>query len=102
MNQFEKILKFRVVLSTSGLDICRRGIKVTACDFAEIAFHVHIFVLGSGVMGTCRNDKVQTHIWLKFGRMPSIYIYGALMVLNFCGNRGWGLGTRAKLLGVSN
>ena len=35
-----------------------------------------------------------------FGRVLSIY--GALLLLNFCGDRGRGLGARTKLLGVSN
>ena len=29
-------------------------------------------------------------------------VYGALMLLNFCGDRGRGLEARTKLLGVSN
>ena len=29
-------------------------------------------------------SKVQSHFWLKFGRVISIY--GALMLLNFCGD----------------
>ena len=32
-------------------------------------------------------SKVQSHFWLKFGMVTSIY--GALMLLNFCGD--WGL-----------
>ena len=55
MNQIEKILKFQVVLSSGGLDICRRRIKVTACDLAETGHHVHVLFLESGVTGTCRN-----------------------------------------------
>ena len=45
-------------------------------------------------------SKVRSHFWLKFGVVPSIY--GALMLLNFCGDWGRGLGARTKLLGVSN
>ena len=45
-------------------------------------------------------SKVHGHFWLKFGVVPSIY--GALMLLNFCGDWGRGLGARTKLLGVSN
>ena len=45
-------------------------------------------------------SKVHNHFWLKFGMEPSIY--GALMLLNFCGDWGRGLGARTKLLGVSN
>ena len=37
-------------------------------------------------------SKVHGHFWLKFGRVPSIY--RALMLLNFCGDRGRGLGAR--------
>ena len=43
---------------------------------------------------------VQSHFWLKFGRVLSIN--GELMLLNFCADWGRGLGARAKLLGVSN
>ena len=32
-------------------------------------------------------SKVRSHFWLKFGMVTSIY--GALMLLNFCGD--WGL-----------
>ena len=45
-------------------------------------------------------SKVQSHFWLKFGMVTSIY--GALMLLNFCGDWGRGLGARTKLLGISN
>ena len=36
-------------------------------------------------------SKVHGQFWLKFGMVTSIY--GALMLLNFCGDwgRGWGL-----------
>ena len=40
---------------------------------------------------------VHGHFWLKFGMVTSIY--GALMLLNFCGNRGRGLGLELNLLG---
>ena len=45
-------------------------------------------------------SKVHGHFWLKFGMVTSKY--GALMLLNFCGNRMRGLEARTKLLGVSN
>ena len=45
-------------------------------------------------------SKVRSHFWVKFGMAPSIY--RALMLLNFCGDWGRGLGARTKLLGVSN
>ena len=45
---FEKIQKFRVILSSGGLDICRRAIKVTVCDSAETGPHIHIFFLSQG------------------------------------------------------
>ena len=45
-------------------------------------------------------SKARSHFWLKFGRVLSIY--RALMLLNFCGNRGRGLGARTKPFGVSN
>ena len=44
--------------------------------------------------------KVHGHFWFKFGRVLSVY--GALMLLNLCGDWGRGLGARAKLLGVLN
>ena len=36
---------------------------------------------------------VQSHFWLKFGMLTSIY--GALMLLNFCGD--WGGGCELEL-----
>ena len=42
-------------------------------------------------------SKVRSHFWLKFGMVPSIY--GALMLLNFCGNRGGGWGLEVNILG---
>ena len=73
-------------------------------------------IFKSGVTGTCRNEdkewksmdvsispyisKVQSHFWLKFGMVTSIY--GALMLFNFCGDWGRGLGATTKLLKVSN
>ena len=44
-------------------------------------------------------SKVNGHFLLKLGRVPSIY--GALMLLNFCGNQGRRLGTGTKLFGIS-
>ena len=49
----------------------------------------YIFFLDSGVTGKCRNG----HFWLKFGRVTSIY--GALMLLIFCGG---GLGLELSFL----
>ena len=43
---------------------------------------------------------VNGHFCLKFGRV--LFIYGELVLLNFCGDWGRGLGARTKLLGVSN
>ena len=43
-------------------------------------------------------SKVHGHFGHKFGMVPSKY--WALMVFNFCGDRG--LGARTKLFGVSN
>ena len=45
-------------------------------------------------------SKVHGHFWLKFGIVTSIY--GALMLLNFCGDWGRELGARTKLLLVLN
>ena len=43
-------------------------------------------------------DPTYIYIFLKFGRVLSIY--KVLMLLNFCGDRG--LAAKAKLLGVLN
>ena len=88
--------------------------KVTAPDSAKSGPHIHIFFLIQGLrvrveMGTkgvcvCVASispyisKVRSHFWLKFGMVTSIY--EALMLLNFCGDWGRGLGARTKLLGV--
>ena len=102
--------------------------KVTASESAKPGPHIHIFFLIQGLrvsvdMGTksekvcmcvcvCVCDafllasispyisKVHSHFWLKFGMVTSIY--GALMLLNFCGDRGRGLGDTTKLRGVLN
>ena len=42
-------------------------------------------------------SKVHGHFWLKFRMEPSIY--GALMVINFCGDRGGGWGLELNFLG---
>ena len=42
-------------------------------------------------------SKVHGHFWLKFGMEPSIY--GAFMLLNFCGDRGRGWGLELNFLG---
>ena len=59
--------------------------KVCVCVLASISPYI---------------SKVRSHFWLKFGMVTSIH--GALMLLNFCGDWGRGLGARTKLLGVSN
>ena len=96
--------------------------EATASDSAKPGPQIHIFFLIQGLrvsveMGTKSEKvfvcdafllvfispyiyKVQSHFWLKFGMVTSIY--EALMLLNFCGDRGRGLGARTKLLGVSN
>ena len=97
--------------------------KVTASDSSKSGPHIHSFFLSQGSrvrveMGTKSEkvcmcmwrffvgvyspyiSKVRSHFWLKFGMVTSIY--GALMLLNFCGDWGRGLGARAKLLWVSN
>ena len=43
-------------------------------------------------------SKVHGHFWLKFGRLLSIY--GVLMLLNFCGDRGGGWGLELIFLGL--
>ena len=127
-NQLEKIRKFRVVLSFENHETRGTAKKVTASDSAKPGPHIHIFFFSQGSrvsveMGTksekvcmcvcvCVCDafllasispcisKVHGHFWFKFGMVTSIY--GALMLLNFCGDWGRGLGARTKLLGVSN
>ena len=42
-------------------------------------------------------SKVRSHFWLKFGMGPSIY--GALILLNFCGDWGGGWGLELNFLG---
>ena len=55
MNQLEKIQKFRVVLSSGNLDICRRAIKVTAFDSSKTGPHVLFFLIRShGNMKKCQ------------------------------------------------
>ena len=80
-NQLEKIRKFRVVLSSGSHETGSRAKKMTASISPYIS-------------------KVRSHFWLKFRMETSIY--GALMLLNFCGDWGRGLRARTKLLGVSN
>ena len=46
---------------------------------------------GRGIKVTARDSAIGGHFWLKFGRVLSIY--GALMLLNFCGD----LSTRLEL-----
>ena len=41
-------------------------------------------------------SKVHGHFWLKFGMVPSLY--RALMLLNFCGDWGRGLGAELNFL----
>ena len=47
MNQLDKILKFQVILSYGGLNICRKAIKVTKCDLAETRTP-YTYFLGQG------------------------------------------------------
>ena len=112
-NQLKKFRKFRVVLSSGSHETRGTAKKVTASDSAKPGPHIHIFFLSQGSrvnveMGTKREkvcmclcdafllasispyiSKVHGHFWLKFGRVLSVY--GALMLLNFCGYRGRGL-----------
>ena len=69
---WNQLKKFRVVLSSGSHENGSRAKKVTASDSAKPGPHIQIF------------------------------FFGALMLLNFCGDRGRGLGARTKLLGVSN
>ena len=110
-NQLKKFRKFRDVLSSGSHKTGSTAKKVTASESAKPGPHIHIFFLSQGSrvsveMGTkskkvcmCVCDafllasissytsKVHGHFWLKFGMVLSIY--GALMLLNFCGD--WGL-----------
>ena len=98
--------------------------KVTASESAKPGPHIHIYFLSQGSrLGVERGtksekvcvcvcdafllasispyiSKVRSHFWLKLDRLLSVY--GVLMLLNFCGDWGRGLGARTKLLGVSN
>ena len=82
-----------------------RAIKVAACDSAETRPHTlgsrervemtttsekYVCVCGAFVLASISAyiSKVKSHFWLKFGM--GLSIYGALMLLNFCGNRGRG------------
>ena len=80
-------LRVRVEMGTKSEKVCM-CVCVYVCD-AFLLASISPYI-----------SKVHGHFWLKFGMVPSIY--GALMLLNFCGDRGRGLGARTKLLGVSN
>ena len=98
-NQLEKIRKFRVVLSSGSHETGSTAKKVTASDSAKPGPHKHIYFLSQASrvrveMGT-KAEKVCLCV-----RAPSMY--EALMLLNFCGDRGRGLVAGMKLLRVSN
>ena len=78
-------LRVRVEMGTKSEKVC---MCVCVCD-AFLLASISPYI-----------SKVRSHFWLKFGRVLSIY--EALMLLNFCGNRGRGLVARTKLLKVSN
>ena len=77
-------LRVRVEMGTKSEKVC----CVCVCD-AFLLASISPYI-----------SKVRSHFWLKFGMVTSIY--GALMLFNFCGDWGRGLGARNKLLGVSN
>ena len=81
-NQLEKIRKFRDVLSSGSHETGSTAKKVTASDSAKPGPHIHIILFESGVTGKCME--------------PSIY--GALMLLNFCEDRGGGWGLELNFL----
>ena len=106
-NQLKKFRKFWDVLSSGSHETGSRAKKVTAFDSAKPGPHIHIFFLSQGSrvsvkMGTKSEkvcmcvwrflltsispciSKVHGHFLLKFGMLPSLY--GALMLLNFCGD----------------
>ena len=116
-NQLKKFRKFRDVLSSGSHETGSTAKKVTASDSTKLGPHIHIFLSqGSRVsveMGTkCQKvcvcdafllasispyiSKMHGHFWLKFDRLLSVY--GVLMLLNFCGDWGRGLGARTKVL----
>ena len=77
--------------------------KVTAFDSVKPGPHIHIFFLIQGLRVRVEMasispyiSKVRSHFWLKFGMVTSIY--GALMLLNFCGDWGGGWGLELNFL----
>ena len=88
-------LRVRVEMGTKSEKVCM-------CECVYVCMCVCVCVCDAILLASISSyiSKVHGHFWLKFGVVPSIY--GALMLLNFCGDRGRGLGARTKLLGVSN
>ena len=58
---------------------------------------LHLYVCDAFLLASISPyiSKVRSHFWLKFGMVTSIY--GALMLLNFCGD--WGRGLELNFLG---
>ena len=98
---WNQLKKFRDVLSSGSHETGGTAKKVTASESTKPGPHTHIFFLSQGSrvsveMGT----KSEKYVCVCGGGVLSIY--GALMLLNFCGDLGRGLGVRTKLLGVLN
>ena len=67
--------------------------KVTASDSAKPGPHIHIFFLSQG-------SRVRVEMGTKSEEVCRVLsICGALMLINFCGNRGGGWGLELNLLG---
>ena len=106
-NQLKKFRKFRDVLSSGSHETGSTAKKVTASDSVKkyvcgcVCVCVCMCVCDAFLLASISPyiSKVHGHFWLKFGMELSIY--GTLMLLNFCGDWGKGLGARAKLLWVS-
>ena len=62
MNQLEKIQKFCAILSSGGLDICRKVISVTACDSAKTG-PIYIIFLGQGSRERVEMPTKSEKVW---------------------------------------
>ena len=92
-NQLEK---FRVVLFPGSHGTGSTTNKVTESDSAKPGAHIRIFFLSQG-------SRVRVEMGTNSEKVCRVLsIYGALMLFNFCGDRGSGLRARTQLLGVSN
>ena len=88
--------------SRVSVEMGTKSEKVCMCVCVCVCMYVCVCVCDAFLLASISPyiSKVRSHFWLKFGMVTSIY--GALMLLNFCGDWGRGLGARTKLLGVLN